>query len=103
MGCGGVVINTVAGVENFSLAANLDFHITPNDNVALLTLVTYQLNGFKLSLGTVSNLHIKGQGDTVTEAGGKTVTNHMVGFFNLLAFTFSGQRIGAELGAVTFQ
>jgi len=90
-------------MEDLGLAADLDLHVAPDDNVALLALVGDQLDILMLRTGAVFDLHVQGQGNTVAEAGGQVVADHVMGFLDALAFASAGQGTGAELGAAALQ
>ena len=100
VGRGAVVVNAVALVENLAVLTDLNLHVAPDDEVALLAVVGGQLDVLVLRAGAVAKLHVEGQGDAVLEAGGQVVAGHVVGFLDLLAVAGPRQRVGAELGAV---
>ena len=103
VGRGGIVVDGVAGVEDLTMAADLDLHVAPDDDIALLTLVGHQFDIFIFRAFPVLDLHVQRQGDTVAEAGGQIVAHHVVRFLDALAFAFAGQGVGAKLGAAAFQ
>ena len=103
VGNGGIVVNGITGPEDFRLAANLDLHLTPDDDVALLTFVGHQFDVFVFCTGAVFDLHVQRQRDAVAEVSSQVVANHMVSFLDTLTFTLSGQSVGTELCAAAFQ
>ena len=54
-------------------------------------------------IGPVLQFHIKRQGDTVAEVSSQVVADHMMGLFDPLALTLTGQSVGLQLGALAFQ
>ena len=100
---GGIIVNTVTGVENLGLTADLDAHMTADDNVTFLPLMGSQINVRILCTAAVRQLHIKRQRNAVAEVRSQVVAHHMVCLFDPLAFSPTGQCIGPQLGTVTFQ
>ena len=103
VGLGRIVVNGVAGVQDLRMVADLDLQVTTDHDVALLALVGDQLNGLIFRAGTVLGLHIKRQRDTVAEVCRQVEAQHIVGLFDPLAFSLTGQGIGTQLGAAAFQ
>ena len=103
VGGGRIVVNTVAGVQHLGVSADLDAHMTPDDDVALLTLVGHQLDILIFRTDSVGDLHVKRQSDTVPEAGGKVEAYHVVCFLDALTVTLTGQGVGTKLGAFALQ
>ena len=85
------------------MPADLQLHMTPDDNVALLPLVGCQVNRATVGIGAEFQLHIQRQRNTVAEAGGQVITDHTVSFLDSLTFALAGEGIGTQLGAVAFQ
>jgi len=74
-----------------------------NEPIELVSHVGGQLDIFILRTGTIFQLHIQGQCDTVAEIRSQVEAYHMVRFLDPLTLTLPGQGIGPQLGAATFQ
>ena len=103
VGGGRIVVNTVAGVQNFRMESDLDLHVTADHDVTFLTLVGHQLDILVLGAFLVFQLHVQRQGDTVAEVRCQVVADHVVGFFDPLSISLTGQGIGTQLGAAALQ
>ena len=103
VGGGGIIVDGVTGVQDLGPSADLDLHLAPDDDVALLALMGDQLDVLILGTGAVLHLHVQGQGDAVAEIGGQVVADHVVGLLDAPALALTGQVVAAQLGAPALQ
>ena len=85
------------------MGADLYFNLTTDYDVTFLAFVGDQFNRCGFCTRLIVQLHIQGQGNTVTKISCQIVADHIMCFFNPLAIALTGQGIGAQLGAVALQ
>ena len=95
-----VVVNAVAGAEDFLMLAYLHHKVTFNNDVALLSRMGGQLDVASLRLLTVNALNVKRLRNTLLEIVRQIVVGHAVSIGNLLSRAAAGNRVGFQLWAV---
>ena len=64
----GIVINGISGVKDLGVLSDLYLHLTGDNDIAFLPLVSHELYLLVLSAISVGKLHIERKRDTVAEA-----------------------------------